>query len=255
MTENSNTMNALVINDVHAGYGPLEVLRGFTLNLGLGECVALIGPNGAGKSTLLELICGGLQPSEGSVAFEGESTHNTPAILRIAQEPDLPPFLSLLEMVVLGLRGWRQDINDPSLQAQKLLEKWGLSGRLDRPARLASPGEVRRTLFALVEGVRPRVLLLDEALSALDPAILVQAEDLLKTLANEGCSTLVVTHDMGLAERIPDRVALLHEGELFATWTRTEIAKSRTSGTSLLDLYLATTSNSKELSKELKNLP
>jgi ABC-type multidrug transport system ATPase subunit len=247
MTTNEPIEPGLQIENIYAGYGPLQVLRGFTLNLAPGECVALIGPNGAGKTTLLEAIVGGIHPSSGNLRIPDQQDDKVPALLRVAQVPDLPPFLSLVELVVLGLRGWRQDLDDPTAAATTLLRKWGLSDRLDRPTRLASPGEIRRALFALVEGVRPRVLLLDEALSALDPAILVQAEGLIKELSEEGCSTLIVTHDMGLAERIPDRVALLHEGVLSDSWKREEITKARSEGVSLLDLYLRQTSNSEVL--------
>jgi len=247
MNENAPPKTGLRIEDLHAGYGSLKVLQGFTLTLEPGECVALIGPNGAGKSTLLEVIVGGIHPTGGSLKIPEDHEGRGPELLRVAQIPDLPPFLSLIELVILGLKGWRQDLEDPLSTATELLEKWGLSSRLDRPTRLASPGEIRRALFALVEGVRPKVLLLDEALSALDPAILVRAEALISELSEEGCSTLFVTHDMGLAERIPERVALLHKGVLSASWSRAKITEARSNGASLLDMYLETTSNSEVL--------
>jgi polar amino acid transport system ATP-binding protein len=240
MNQSEKNLGGLNIEDIHAGYGPLEVLKGFSLEVKAGETLALIGPNGAGKSTLLEVLVGGINPSQGKVN-RGVESENSPPMLRIAQVPDLPPFLSLLELVTLGLRGWRNDIKDQELYAKELLSKWGLSSRYNRPTRLASPGEIRRALFALVEGIRPKTLLLDEALSALDPAILLQAESLIRELSQEGAITLLVTHDMGLAERIPERVALLHNGILSAAWTSTEIQEARSQGKTLLDLYLETT--------------
>ncbi len=229
---------SLAVTNLTAGYGALEVLRGLDLQIFPGEIVGLVGPNGAGKSTLLKVLVGELQATTGEVVLG--PAKDRPPCLRIAQEPDLPPYLSLLELVSLGLRAWNQDKN-PADSARDLLRAWGLESKADRPLRLASPGEVRRTLFALVEGIRPRLLLLDEALSALDPAVLLRAKELLDDLSREGSATIIVTHDMGLAEHLPQKVMLLHHGAIQDSWSHDEIQEARTSGTSLLDLFLKAT--------------
>ncbi len=234
----SEQQASLTVENLTAGYGSLEVLSALNLRVDAGEVVGLVGPNGAGKSTLLKVLVGELQANTGHVEFGPANGH--PPCLRIAQEPDLPPYLSLLELVCLGLRAWKSD-DAPEDTARALLTAWGLESKTDRPLRLASPGEVRRALFALVEGIRPRLLLLDEALSALDPAVLLRAKDLLDDLSREGCATIIVTHDMGLAEHLPQKVMLLHAGSIRNSWTHHEIQQARSSGTSLLDLFLKTT--------------
>jgi len=228
---------ALRLSGLSAGYGRMEVLRGVDLELRAGEVAGLVGPNGVGKSTLLRVLCNELRPSGGEMLLPPPGEDGAPGLLRLPQEPDLPPFLSLMEMVALGARAWRPGA-DPAAEAEAGLARWGLGGRMDRPIRLASPGELRRALLALAEIARPRVLLLDEVLSALDPAVLVEAEVLLRELASGGTATLIVSHDLGLAERIPDRVALLYDGRIARVWAREQIESARRDGRSLLDLYL-----------------
>ncbi len=223
-----------------AGYGALGVLQGLDLCLEPGEVVGLIGPNGAGKSTLLRTLVGELPPRAGTL-YLAPGSKRRPAFFRIAQTPHMPPFLSLIELVSLAVRAWRDEIREPAALAGELLDRWGLAGRHNRPLRLASPGELRRALLALVEGVRPVLLLLDEALSALDPGVLVQAQELIEDLAAEGTATLFVTHDMSLGERIPGRVDLLLHGTIAQSWSRDIIEAERREGKGLLDLYLAAT--------------
>lgn len=231
----------LTIADLAAGYGRVAVLDGLDLRLEAGEVCALIGANGAGKSTLLRVLAGELPVARGEVLTPTDQGDGRPPLLRLAQQPDMPPFVSLLELVALGLSAWRPEGGDPVEQAAALLDRWGLAGRRDRPVRLASPGELRRALLALVDGVRPRLLLLDEVLSALDPVVLRSAESLVAALGDEGGATLLVTHDLGLAERLGDRVLLLAEGRIAASWTRAEVAAHRAAGQTLYDLFLAAT--------------
>jgi len=227
---------------VIAGYGGKPVLNGVDFDIKPGELVGLIGGNGAGKSTLLRVLAGELPVNEGEVVVEQVEDSGRPRLFRLAQEPELPGFLNLEEIVTLAIRAWRQDVPAPADFARELLHRWGLEGRMDRPIRVASPGEVRRTLLAVVDAVRPGVLLLDEVLSALDPRVLPQAEDLIDRLAAEGGVTVLVTHDMGLAERVPSRILLLDGGRIAAQWTREWIAEQRLAGRTLFDLFLEHTS-------------
>ena len=228
---------------VIAGYGGIPVLKGVDFEILPGELVGLIGGNGAGKSTLLRVLAGELPVNEGRVEVGTLQTQGRPRLFRLAQEPELPGFLNLEEIVTLAIRAWRQDIPSPADLARELLVRWGLEGRVDRPIRVASPGEVRRTLLAVVDAVRPGVLLLDEVLSALDPRVLPQAEDLVDSLAAEGGVTVLVTHDMGLAERVPSKILLLDSGRIAAQWTREWIAEERSKGRTLYDLFLEHTAS------------
>lgn len=223
---------------VIAGYGGKPVLNGVDFDIQPGELVGLIGGNGAGKSTLLRVLAGELPLNQGEISIEQIEDSGRPRLFRLAQEPELPGFLNLEEIVTLAIRAWRSDVPAPADFAHELLATWGLQGREDRPIRVASPGEVRRTLLAIVEAVRPGVLLLDEVLSALDPRVLPQAEDLIDRLAAEGGVTVLVTHDMGLAERVPSRILLLDQGRISAQWTREQLAEHRQEGRTLFDLFL-----------------
>jgi ABC-2 type transport system ATP-binding protein len=240
-----STNAVLQVSNLVAGYTEHNVLQDLSLKLGPGEIAGLIGINGAGKSTLIKVLVGELIPRSGAISLHSapmdkkDGTH--PPWFRIAQEPDLPPFLSIFELILLGLKAWKPGVDNAPKVVEQLLEGWGLREKSNRPLRLASPGEIRRCLFALVEGIRPRVLFLDEALSALDPAVLQKAEELLRQLSSEGCCTLLISHDMGLAERVPDKIFLLHAGGIKRSWTRAELSKEREQGRTLIDLFIHNT--------------
>lgn len=196
---------------------------GFQLALGLaaqeGEVLALLGPSGSGKSTLLKLIAGLLTPDRGFVRFRGQDLTPLPPERRgvgfLFQDYALFPHLTVAENIAFGLVEARWPREAREERVRELLEKMGLSAHAQKRPQELSGGEQQRVALARALAPRPRLLLLDEPLGALDLRL---REDLLfflrKTLRAEGITTLVVTHDQGEAFLLAHRVAVLRQGSL-----------------------------------------
>jgi ABC-type Fe3+/spermidine/putrescine transport system ATPase subunit len=186
-----------------------------------GTLLALLGASGSGKSTLLKLIAGVEAPDCGDIAFDGRSILPVPAHRRRAvlmfQQAYLFPFLSVAENIAFGLRV--QGVSHATIQAEvrrmlDLVELPGIGRK--RPSQL-SGGEQQRVALARALVIRPRVLLLDEPFSSLDPAVRHTLQEAVRRIQREfGITTLLVTHDRGEALAMADRVALLDRGALLA---------------------------------------
>jgi len=186
-----------------------------------GTLLALLGASGSGKSTLLKLVAGVEAPDHGDIAFDGQSVLPVPAHRRRAvlvfQNAYLFPFLSVAENIAFGLR--MQGASRATMQAEvrRMLDLVELPGiERARPAQL-SGGEQQRVALARALAIRPRVLLLDEPFSSLDPAVRHTLQEAVRRIQREcGITTLLVTHDRGEALAMADRVALLDRGTLLA---------------------------------------
>ncbi len=196
---------------------------GFRLALELavkeGEVLALLGPSGSGKSTLLKLIAGLLAPDRGFVRFQGQDLTPLPPERRgvgfLFQDYALFPHLTVAENIAFGLVEARWTKKEREARVRELLERMELSPHAGKRPQELSGGEQQRVALARALAPRPRLLLLDEPLGALDLRL---REELLfflrKTLRGEGITTLVVTHDQGEAFLLAHRVAILHKGRL-----------------------------------------
>ncbi|GLQ55746.1 ABC transporter ATP-binding protein [Devosia nitrariae] len=219
------------IRDLHKSFGALEVLKGVSFSAAEGEVISLIGSSGSGKSTLLRCINMLEVPDSGAVFIDGEEIRlrGQPPHRAIADERQIRHIRSELGMVFQSFNLWTHlsvldNVMEAPLHVQKrpraeveaearaLLEKVGIGAKADSyPAQL-SGGQQQRAAIARALCIRPRVMLFDEPTSALDPELEVEVLRVIKLLADEGRTMILVTHDMDFARTVSDRVIFLHQG-------------------------------------------
>jgi polar amino acid transport system ATP-binding protein len=211
------------VRNVSKAYGAHRVLDGVSLEVAKGEVVCIIGPSGSGKSTLLRCINGLEHHDEGSIAIDGESVrreHKSIHALRsdvgmVFQRFNLFPHRTALQNVMEGpLYVKRLARGAAREQAIALLEKVGLAAKLDAyPAQL-SGGQQQRVAIARALAMQPKAILFDEPTSALDPELVGDVLKVMLTLALEGMTMVVVTHEMGFAAEVARRVLFLDHGRV-----------------------------------------
>ncbi|AML52878.1 MULTISPECIES: amino acid ABC transporter ATP-binding protein [Falsihalocynthiibacter] len=209
------------IKDVRKSFGPLEVLKGIDLTVQKGEVVSVIGGSGSGKSTLLTCINGLEQISHGSILVDGIEVHAKSTDLNklrrnigiVFQQFNSFPHLTVLENVTLAPRKVLGMSREQAEEiAVKHLTHVGLAEKLlVYPGRL-SGGQQQRMAIARALAMSPAYMLFDEVTSALDPQLVGEVLDTLKLLADEGMTMICVTHEMGFARDVSDRVAFFHQG-------------------------------------------
>ena len=211
------------VDGIHKSFDGLEVLRGVDLTVGAHEVVCLIGASGSGKSTLLR--CNNLieRVDSGAIHFEGAEITgrdvDEDAVRRriglVFQSFNLFPHMTVLDNVTLAPRRvLGRDRGAAEADATRLLERFGLADkRNEYPDRL-SGGQQQRTAIVRALAMEPRLMLLDEVTSALDPELVGEVLNLIRELAQSGMTMVIATHEMSFAREIADRVAFLDEGRV-----------------------------------------
>ena len=232
MSAEAPSGSALQIENVHKSFGKAEVLRGIDLSVGEHEVVCLIGASGSGKSTLLRCV-NLLEPiDEGRIVVHGvDITGNGVNVNEVRkgigivfQAFNLFPHMSVLSNITLGPR---KALKLPRAQAEReaveLLERFGLADRGDDYPDRLSGGQQQRVAILRALAMKPRLLLLDEVTSALDPELVGEVLDLVKELAAGGMTMVVATHEMGFARDLADRVCFLDGGVILEQGPPAEI--------------------------------
>jgi len=209
----------LELSGLHRSFGATRALAGFDLSLAPGELVALLGPSGCGKTTALRIVAGFDSPDQGTVRVDGRELTKLSAAKRdmgmVFQSYSLFPHLTAAQNVGFGPRLRKIAADERARQASELLELVGMAGMGDRYPHQLSGGQQQRVALARALAVRPKVLLLDEPLSALDAKVRLQLREEIRRIQQEfGITTLFVTHDQEEALSMADRVAVMRSGML-----------------------------------------
>ena len=213
----------IVLENTSKSYGTTVVLRNCSTSVTSGQVVVICGPSGSGKSTLIKCI-NGLEPYQsGSIQFDGievgARTTNLPKLRTrigmVFQHFELYPHMSALENIMLAqVHALGRSRSEAELRARDLLKRVGLSDKADaRPINL-SGGQQQRIAIARALALDPEVMLFDEPTSALDPEMISDVLDVMVGLAADGMTMLVVTHEMGFARRVADRIIFMDRGEI-----------------------------------------
>ncbi|CUH94410.1 Glutamine transport ATP-binding protein GlnQ [Propionispora sp. 2/2-37] len=210
------------INGVHKKFGKLHVLKGIDVQVKEREVVVIIGPSGSGKSTLLRCINYLEQPTEGEIIVDKIPLTNEANINKVREEVgmvfqrfNLFPHMTVLENIMLAPVKVRKISKEEARQiALDLLVKVGLSDKAQVYPEQLSGGQQQRVAIARALAMRPKVMLFDEPTSALDPEMINEVLDVMKTLAREGMTMVVVTHEMGFAREVGNRVIFMDEGRI-----------------------------------------
>jgi len=213
------TGTTVEFRDVRRVFGTMSALSGLSLRVEPGELLALLGPSGCGKTTALRLLAGFDQPTSGAVLVDGADVSRVPANKRdmgmVFQSYSLFPTMSAQDNVAFGLRMRRESGARRRKRAAELLDLVGLAEHLKKYPHQLSGGQQQRVALARALAVSPRVLLLDEPLSALDAKVREQLRDEIRRLQLElGVTTVFVTHDQEEALSIADRVGVMRAGQL-----------------------------------------
>lgn len=224
------------IKNLTKNFGQNEVLKGIDLTVERGEVVAIIGPSGSGKSTLLRCMNLLETPTSGDVIFEGNNLmdkHTQLEQLRqqmgmVFQNFNLFPHKKVIDNVLLAPTLLKKgDASALRSEGLKLLEKVGLGDKADAyPAQL-SGGQKQRVAIARALAMNPKVLLFDEPTSALDPEVVGDVLAVMKDLAKEGMTMVVVTHEMSFARDVSDKVVFMADGVVVESGTPTEVFDNR----------------------------
>ncbi len=218
------------VKELHKYFGELEVLRGITQTFSDGEVVCIIGPSGSGKSTFLRCLNLLEEPTRGTIAIDGEpiTEKNINAVRQrmgmVFQNFNLFPHMTVLDNVAVGPIQVKK-IPEPEAKvlASELLRSVGLSDKeTSYPASL-SGGQKQRVAIARALAMKPEVMLFDEPTSALDPEMVGEVLDVMKKLAHSGMTLLIVTHEMGFAREVADRVLFIDEGIVMEEGTPAQI--------------------------------
>lgn len=209
------------VKNLRKNFGKLEVLKGVNVEIKKGEVVVVIGPSGSGKSTFLRCLNLLEEPTGGEITFEGISITDKKVDIdnirqkmgMVFQQFNLFPHLSVLENITLGPRKLKNlSVADANEIAFTLLKRIGLEDKANSFPSQLSGGQKQRIAIARALAMSPDVMLFDEPTSALDPEMVGEVLDVMKKLAFEGMTMVVVTHEMGFAREIADRVLFMDEG-------------------------------------------
>lgn len=216
-------MSLITITEVKKRFGDNEVLKGINLEIGRGEVVAIIGKSGSGKSTLLRCINGLEQINEGSISVAGAQLLPSEAALKqlrlkvgmIFQSFNLFPHLTAEQNVMLSQTVVKKTAKaEAEAMARKQLERVGLAEKFDAYPDQLSGGQQQRVAIARALAMEPMGLLCDEITSALDPELVNEVLAVMKGLAAEGMTLIMVTHEMRFARDVCDRVVFMHQGKV-----------------------------------------
>ena len=210
----------LKIENLHVSYGGIKALRGISLEVPDGKIVTLIGANGAGKSTTLRTISGLVKADSGSITYDGQELLGKPInkILEagIAQSPEgrrVFANLTVLENVTLAPVLEKKVPKDQAKEeAMALLRRVGLGDKANEYPRKLSGGQKQRLAIVRAMAMKPEVMLFDEPTSALDPEMVKEVLNVIRELTRSGMTILIVTHEMGFAREISDRVLFICDG-------------------------------------------
>jgi ABC-type polar amino acid transport system ATPase subunit len=227
----------LALRGVHKSFGDLEVLKGIDLDVSRGEVVCVIGPSGSGKSTLLRCINLLEPPDAGEILLEGKELSGAVAagdvnyvrrrVGIVFQQFNLFPHKTALENVALAPdKVLGQSDNVVNQKANELLVRVGLGDKLNEYPERLSGGQQQRVAIARALAMDPHVMLFDEVTSALDPELIKEVLDVMRGLAKLGMTMIVVTHEMGFARDVGDRVVFMDDGVIVEQGTPAEVLDS-----------------------------
>ncbi|MBP3627497.1 MAG: amino acid ABC transporter ATP-binding protein [Clostridia bacterium] len=220
------------VEALEKAFGEIEVLKGITTDIKKGEVVVVIGPSGSGKSTFLRTLNLLEEPTGGKIYFEGTDITDPQVNINlhrqkmgmVFQQFNLFPHMTVLKNMTIGpikLQGISKA--DAEKKALELLERVGLADRADAYPSQLSGGQKQRVAIVRALCMQPEVMLFDEPTSALDPEMVGEVLDVMKSLANEGMTMVVVTHEMGFAREVADRVIFIDEGIIMEENTPDEL--------------------------------
>ena len=213
----------ITINNLHKSFGKVEVLKDIILHIEKGEIVAIIGPSGSGKSTALRCMNLLEEPTSGEIIFERQKINDKKVnidkvrekIGMVFQNFYLFPNMTVEENITLApMKVKKISKEEATKKSQYLLERVGLLDKKNAyPAQL-SGGQKQRIAIARALAMEPDMMLFDEPTSALDPEMVKEVLDVIKELANEGMTMAIVTHEMGFAKEVADKVIFIDEGKI-----------------------------------------
>lgn len=219
------------VNHLYKDFGSLKVLKDVTFSVAEKEVVVIIGPSGSGKSTVLRCINYLETPTSGSIIVDGLDLSNKANLNDVRKEVgmvfqrfNLFPHKTVLENIILAPMQVRKISRDEAVEnARKLLQKVGLADKENAYPEQLSGGQQQRVAIARALAMKPKALLFDEPTSALDPEMVREVLDVMKKLALEGMTMVVVTHEMGFAREVGDRVIFMDDGMLIEEGTPEQI--------------------------------
>ena len=210
------------IKGLYKSFGRIDVLKGIDLSIKEKEVVVIIGPSGSGKSTLLRCMNYLEVPTQGAIAVDGILLNSEANINKVREEVgmvfqrfNLFPHMTVLQNIMLApvkVRGMSREEAEKS--AQVLLQKVGLSDKEQAYPEQLSGGQQQRVAIARALAMKPKVMLFDEPTSALDPEMVNEVLDVMRSLAQEGMTMVVVTHEMGFAREVGDRLLFVDDGRI-----------------------------------------
>ena len=245
MTDNNYT---LIAENIHKSFGNLKVLRGLTLKASKGDVVSIIGSSGSGKSTFLRCVNFLKTPDNSRVILDGEEVivDKNKKGSRIIDTKQIQRLRSQLGMVFQGFNLWShmsvlQNVMEGPIQvlnltheeaefrAMKYLKKVGIDDKISFYPSQLSGGQQQRVAIARALAMEPKALLFDEPTSALDPELVGEVLRVMKDLAEEGRTMIVVTHEMGFAKEVSDRIMFIHQGQVEEEGTPSQVFENANS--------------------------
>ncbi|MBF1050333.1 amino acid ABC transporter ATP-binding protein [Peptostreptococcus sp.] len=219
----SNKEVLLELKDLHKSFGNLEVIKGIDLEIDKGDILVIIGPSGSGKSTVLRCMNLLEEPTSGQIIFEGQDIlknlrtidKTREKIGMVFQNFNLFPNKTILDNITLApmkVKGKTRE--EAEKKAKELLERVGLLDKVDAYPVQLSGGQQQRIAIARALAMEPDMMLFDEPTSALDPEMVKEVLDVIKELAHEGMTMAIVTHEMGFAKEVADRVIFVDGGKI-----------------------------------------
>ena len=213
----------ICVDNLEKSFGDHQVIKGISTTICRGDVVAVIGPSGCGKSTFLRSMNCLEDPTGGRVTFEGTNITDEDVDINLVREKigmvfqqfNLFPNMTVRENIMLApVKRKKMTKEEAAVKADELLDRIGLSDKADSYPAMLSGGQKQRIAIARALAMNPDVMLFDEPTSALDPEMVGEVLSLIKELAAEGMTMVIVTHEMGFAKEVANRVLFLNEGQI-----------------------------------------
>ena len=221
----------IIIKDLYKSYGANQILKGIDLHIKKSEVVVVIGPSGSGKSTLLRCVNYLEVPTSGTITINNETitrktniNHIRAEVGMVFQHFNLFPHMTVLDNITVApINVRKKSVKEAEAKAMELLDRVGLADKAKAYPDQLSGGQQQRVAIARALAMEPQVMLFDEPPSALDPEMVNEVLDVMRDLAQEGMTMMCVTHEMGFARQVADRVLFVDQGKILEDTTPSQL--------------------------------